>query len=79
MSGRTVLLLAEAILLRLEALHAAQFIHRDIKPENILMGIEPTSQTVSMRSSSSSRYVEDIEVRGRNSTDVILYCMTRYI
>jgi serine/threonine protein kinase len=70
MSGPTVLLLAEALLLRLEALHAAQFIHRDIKPENILMGIEPTSQTVSMRSG-SSRYVEDIEVRGGNSTDVI--------
>lgn len=47
MSGRTVLLLAEALLLRLEALHAAHFIHRDIKPENILMGLQPTSQNVS--------------------------------
>jgi serine/threonine protein kinase len=47
MSGRTILLLAEALLLRLEALHAAHFIHRDIKPENILTGLQPTSQSVS--------------------------------
>jgi casein kinase I family protein HRR25 len=39
-SLKTVLLLADQLISRIEYIHAKSFIHRDIKPENILMGIE---------------------------------------
>jgi casein kinase I family protein HRR25 len=38
-SYKTVLLLADQLICRLEFIHAKSFLHRDIKPDNFLMGI----------------------------------------
>ncbi|CDK28508.1 unnamed protein product [Kuraishia capsulata CBS 1993] len=47
-SYKTVLLLADQLLCRIEFVHARCFIHRDIKPDNFLMGIGKKGSQVNM-------------------------------
>lgn len=45
-SLKTILMLAEQIISRLEVFHSKNFVYRDIKPENLLMGLHEKSHIV---------------------------------
>ena len=46
LSLKTVLLIADQLVSRIQTFHEATYIHRDLKPENILIGMEENAQTL---------------------------------
>jgi serine/threonine protein kinase len=60
MSVKSVLILGEQIMDRIEAVHEKKIIHRDIKPDNFLMGDDKNASTVYIVDFGlSKRYIKD--------------------
>ena len=71
-SLKTVLMLAEQLLTRVEYLHKMNYIHQDIKPENILVGSGKSKSTIYLADfgiskkyyPSNDKYEENVNIEG---------------
>ena len=58
-SLKTVLLLADQLILRFQYIHAKGYIYRDVKPDNLLMGVGTKGNTVYMTDIGLAKEIED--------------------
>lgn len=59
-SLKTVVMLGQQLIDRVECLHEKQFLHRDIKPENLLMGLGKNSHILYMIDMGlAKKYIKD--------------------
>ena len=71
-SLKTVLMLAEQLLTRVEYLHKMNYIHQDIKPENILVGSGKSKSIIYLADygltkkyyPSNDKYKENVGIQG---------------
>lgn len=63
LSLKTVLLLADQLISRLQYTHSKGYIHRDVKPGNILMGIGTQGNTVYLTDIGLAKEIEDSDIR----------------
>jgi len=62
-SLKTVLMIADQMLYRVECLHSKSFIHRDIKPDNFLIGSTKSSSTVYMIDFGLAKQFRDLKTQ----------------
>eukprot|EP00164_Ancoracysta_twista_P000736 GFYU01000966.1.p1 GENE.GFYU01000966.1~~GFYU01000966.1.p1 ORF type:complete len:336 (-),score=67.77 GFYU01000966.1:587-1594(-) len=62
-SLKTVLMLADQLIARVEYCHSKSFIHRDIKPDNFLMGLEKRANLVHIIDFGLSKRYQDSKTR----------------
>ena len=71
-SMKTILMIAEQLLTRIEYLHKMNYIHQDIKPENILVGSGRSKSTIYLADFGLSKkyypyndkYKENLDIEG---------------
>ncbi|CAG2118947.1 unnamed protein product, partial [Medioppia subpectinata] len=60
---KTVLMIADQMISRVEFMHSKNFIHRDIKPDNFLMGIRPQCHRLFLIDFGLSKKYRDVRTR----------------
>ena len=61
---KTILMLADQMIKRLEFMHSKCYIHRDIKPNNFLMGVDAQRNTLSLIDLGLAKKFKESESRG---------------
>ncbi|EGR31609.1 hypothetical protein IMG5_105910 [Ichthyophthirius multifiliis] len=79
-SVKTIVMLAEQMISRIEYFHSKNFIHRDIKPDNFLMGINRKAETLYIIDYGLSKKYRDIKTgqhidykEGKSLTGTVRY------
>merc|ERR1711971_258045 len=81
LSLKTVLMLADQVITRVEYVHAKSFVHRDIKPDNFLLGVGGKANKVHIIDFGLSKRYRDPKTyqhipfrEGKTLTGTVRYC-----